>query len=77
MITTGSAGGSWWTFECKDVESKQNQVFKYQMLGMLEAMDAAASKLKDPKDILLIDLDNHRKWKIMTKDQIDKTLKSH
>jgi len=77
VITTGSAGGSWWTFECKDVESKQNQVFKYQMLGMLEAMDAAASKLKDPKDILLIDLDNQGKWKIMTKDQIDKTLKSH
>ena len=47
------------------------------MLGMLEAMDSAASVMKDPKDILLIDLDNQGKWKIMTKDQIDKTLKSH
>ena len=47
------------------------------MLGILEAMDKAASKLKDPKDILLIDLDNQGKWKIMAKDQIDKALKGH
>ena len=77
MITTRHTGDNWWTFECKDIESKQNHVFKYQMLDMLEAMDAAASKLKDPKDILLIDLDNQGKWKIMTKDQIDKAMKGH
>ena len=66
VITTRHTGGNWWTFECKDIESKQNQVFKYQMLGMLEALDSAASMMKDPKDILLIDLDNQGKWKIMT-----------
>ena len=77
VITTRSAGANWWTFECKDIESKQNQVFKYQMLGMLETLDSAAKVMKDPKDILLIDLDNQGKWKIMTKDQIDKALKGH
>jgi hypothetical protein len=40
------------------------------MLGMLEALDSAASVMKASKDILLIDLDNQGKWKIMTKDQI-------
>ena len=47
------------------------------MLGILEALDSAASEMKDPKDILLIDLDNQGKWKIMTKDQIDKAMKGH
>jgi len=75
VITTRHTGDDWWTFECKDIESKQKRVFKYEMLGMLEAMDAAASVTKDPKDILLIDLDNQGKWKTMTKDQINKALK--
>ena len=66
-----------WTFECRDLETRQNHVFKHQMLGMLEAMDAAASKLKDPKDILLIDLDNQGKWKITTKNQVDRLGKDH
>jgi hypothetical protein len=76
VITTRNTGGNWWTFECMDIESKQNRVFKYEMLGMLEALDKAASKLKDPKDILLIDLDNRGKWVIMTKDQINNAVKS-
>jgi len=77
VITTRHTGGNWWTFECKDIESKQNRVFKYEMLGMLEALDSAASLMKDPKDILLIDLDKQGKWKIVTKDQIAKAMKSH
>ncbi len=75
MVTTRHLGDNWWTFECKDIESKQNQVFKYEMLGMLEALDSAASVMKDPKDILLIDLDNQGKWKIIKENQIEKTLK--
>jgi len=75
VITTRHTGGNWWTFECKDIESKRNQVFKYEMLGMLEALDSAASVMKDPKDILLIDLDNQGKWKIMTEEEIDKAMK--
>ncbi len=77
VITTRSAGGNWWTVECKDLETKQNHVFKYEMLGMLEALDSAAKVMKDPKDILLIDLDNQERWKIMTKDQIDKVMQDY
>jgi hypothetical protein len=75
VFTTRHLGDNWWMFECKDIESKQNQVFKYKMLGMLEAMDAAARVTKDPEDILLMDLDNKGLWKIIEKDQIDKMLK--
>ena len=77
VITTRHAGDDWWTFQYIDVESKQKRVFKYQMLGMLEAMDSAASVTKDPKDILFMDLDNQGKWKIMIGDQIDKDIKAH
>lgn len=77
VITTRHTGGNWWIFECKDIESRQNRVFKCEMLGMFEALDSAASVMKDLKDILLIDLDNQGRWKIMTKDQIDKAMKSH
>ena len=76
MITTRHTGGNWWTFECKDLEKKLNRVFKYEMLGMLEALDSAAFVMKDPKDILLSDLDNQGKWGIMARDQLDKALKS-
>jgi hypothetical protein len=47
------------------------------MLGMLETLDPAVSVMKNPKDILLIDLDNQGKWKIITKDQIGKVTKRH
>jgi len=47
------------------------------MLGLFDAMDAAASVMRDPKDVLLVDLDDQGKWKILTKEQIDKTLKGH
>jgi hypothetical protein len=60
-----------------DIESNQKRVLKYKLLGMIKALDNAASKLKDPKDILMIDLDNQSKCKIMTKEQIEKAVKHH
>ena len=44
-------------------------------------LDSLSNKLpsvmKDPKDILLMDLDNQGRWSILTKDQIDKILRGH
>ena len=60
-----------------DIESRVNRIFEYQMLGIIEALDSAASVMKDPKDVLMIDLDNQGKCKIMTKDQIEKAVKRH
>jgi len=76
VITTRHAEGNWWTFECRDLKTRQGSSFRYEMLGMLEAMDAAYSVMKDPKDIMLIDLDNQGKWKIIPRNQIDKLVKN-
>jgi len=77
VMKTRRTGGNWWTFECKDIDSKQYAIFNFEMLGMLETLDSAASAMKDPKDILLMDLDNQGRWSILTKDQIDKILRGH
>jgi hypothetical protein len=35
-------------------------------------MDAAASVMRDPKDVLLVDLDDQDRWKILSKDEVDR-----
>jgi hypothetical protein len=75
VITVRRTEDCWWIFYCVDIKSKRKRVLKYKLLGTLETLDNAASKLKDPKDILMIDLDNHGKCKIMTKEQIEKASK--
>ena len=75
VIKTRHTEGSWWTFGCKDIESMQDVVFNFEMLGMLKALDSAASVMREPKDILLMDLDNQGKWAILTKEQLDKAMK--
>jgi hypothetical protein len=77
VITVRPVGDNRYVFDCRELDSKKSEVLTFRMLGLLDAMDATASVMKDPKDILLIDLDNKGKWKIMTKDQIDKVLKGH
>ena len=77
VIKTKQTRANWWTFECKDVESKQAVSFDFEMLGMLEVLDAAVSVMKDAKDILFMDLDNQGKWSILTRNQIDKILRNH
>jgi len=76
VLTARHTGDNWWTFECLDIESRVNKILKYQMLGITEALESAASITKDPRDLLMIDLDDHGKCKIMTKNQIDKAMNS-
>jgi hypothetical protein len=59
-----------YTFECRDLESKQSKVFKYKLVGLLDALDRAFSIMKGPKDIFLLDLDGGGKWKIVTEDNV-------
>jgi len=47
------------------------------MLGILETLDSVAKMMNDPEDILLIDLDNQGKWKIITRDQIARLMRAH
>ena len=75
VIKTKQTRANWWTFECKDIESKQAVSFDFEMLGMLEVLDSAVSVMKDSRDILFMDLDNQGKWGILPKNQISNILR--
>jgi hypothetical protein len=68
-----------YTFECRDLESKQSRVFKYELVGyesagLLDALDRAFSTMKSSRDIFFLDLDDNGKWKIINEDQLRKLL---
>ena len=77
VITVRPVGEYRYVFGCRELDSKKSEVLTFRLLGLLDAMDAAASVMRDPKDVLLVDLDDQGKWKIMIKDQIDKATKRH
>ena len=77
VITVRPVGDNRYVFGCRELCSEKSEVLTFRLLGLLEAMDAAASVMRDPKDVLLVDLDDQGKWKIMTKDQVDKATKRH
>ena len=74
VLRTRHLGDNWWTFECKDLDTKKDAFFDYQVLGMWEVLDKA-STMKDPKDILLIDLDQQGKWAIRTRQELEQYFK--
>jgi hypothetical protein len=59
-----------YTFDCKELDSKESKVFQYKMLGLLEALDRAVAIMKSPKDIFFLDLDHNGEWKIINEDHI-------
>jgi hypothetical protein len=65
-------GANSFTFECIDIGTRQRQAVQCQLLGLFEALDSAAPFMKNPKDILLMDLDNQGRWKIVSNDQVEK-----
>jgi hypothetical protein len=65
---------NWWTFECKDLDTKKDAFFDYQVYGMWEMLDKA-STMKDPEDILFIGLDQQGKWAIRTRQELKQYLK--
>ena len=70
VIKVKSCGDNNWTFECKDIDSKQSKTLKFSLSGFLEAADQAFSVMKSPKDIFFLDVDNEGKWKIVNEDEI-------
>jgi hypothetical protein len=77
VITVRPIGDDRYVFGCRELDSEKSEVLTFRLLGLLDAMDAAASVMREPKDVLLVDLGDQGKWKIMTKDQIDKATKRH
>ncbi len=70
VIKARSRGDNSYTFECKDIDTKQSKTLKLSLSGFLEAADQAFSIMKSPKDIFFLDLDNKGKWKVLSEDQI-------
>ncbi|MDI6691519.1 MAG: hypothetical protein QME50_06635 [Candidatus Bathyarchaeota archaeon] len=64
----------WWIFECKDIDEKEDLSFNFQILGMWELLDKA-STMQDPKEVLLIDLDQQGKWIMWTQDELKQRLR--
>ena len=76
VIIVIPVGDNTYVFDCRELDSKKSEVLTFRLLGLLEAMDAAARVTKDPRDILLADLDNQGKWKILTKEEVDRISRS-
>jgi len=76
VITVRPVGDNRYVFGCRELDSKKSEVLTFRLLGLLDAMDAAASVMRDPKDVLLVDLDNQGKWKILSKDEVDRISRS-
>jgi hypothetical protein len=72
VLKLRSKGDNSYTFECKDLDTKERREFQFKMTGLLEVADRAFSTMKSPKDILFLDLDNNGKWKIVPENQIRK-----
>ena len=72
VITIRPVGDDRYVFGCRELCSKKSEVLTFRLLGLLDAMDAAASVMGDPKDVLLVDLDDQGKWKILTKEEVDR-----
>ena len=72
VIKVKSRGDNNYTFECKDLDTKESKILQYKMSGLLEALDQAVNVLKNPKDIFFLDMDHEGKWKIVREDQINK-----
>ena len=47
-----------YTFECKDLDTKESKVLQRQMLGLLEAANRAFQEMKNAKDVLFLDCGN-------------------
>jgi hypothetical protein len=74
VITARSQGENNWGFECKHLDTKQNQTLTLNLSVFLEALDKALPAMENPKDIFLLDLDNRGQWKVVNEDLLRKTL---
>jgi hypothetical protein len=74
VITITPAGGNQYVFDCTKLESRHPMVLSVTLLGLHDALDKAAPFMKDPKDILLMSLDeqDQGQWKVIPEEQVEK-----
>jgi len=51
-------GGNNYSFETKDLDTKESKVLQCQMLGLIEAANRAFQEMKNAKDVLFLDCGN-------------------
>jgi hypothetical protein len=62
-----SYGNEKYRFECHDLSTKEEKVFRFNMSGLLEAADYAFKVMKSSKDIFFLDLDQKGKWIVVNR----------
>jgi hypothetical protein len=74
VITVTAVGDNQYVFDCMELESRRREVLNVGLLGLHEALNKAAPFMKNPKDILLMSLDEPNKgmWKVIPKEQVEK-----
>jgi hypothetical protein len=70
VLKLTSSGENNYTFECKDLNTKEDKILHFKMSGLLEAADRAFEVMKSPKDVFLLDLDRNGTWKVINEDQL-------
>jgi hypothetical protein len=58
VITIRPVGDNRYVFGCRELDSEKSEVLTFRLLGLLDAMEAASRAMRDPKDVLLVDLDD-------------------
>jgi hypothetical protein len=51
VLKRASSGDNNYTFESKDIDTKESKVLQFQILGLIEATNRAFQEMKSPKDI--------------------------
>ena len=72
VLKLRTTGDNNYTFECKDLDTKEEKTLQLNLSGLLEAADTAFKTMKNPKDIFFLDLDNNGEWKVLTEKQLSK-----
>ena len=70
VLKLRSKGDNSYTFECKDLDTKESREFQFRMTALLEAADQAFKVMKSSKDIFFLDLDSNGEWKVVNEDQL-------
>lgn len=70
VLKARSRGDNTYTFECKDLDTKEDKALLFNLSGFLEASDRAFQEMKNPKDIFFLDLDHNGEWKVINEDEL-------
>lgn len=66
VLHIDSYGNKKYRFECQDLSTEEEKVFRFNIAGLLEAADYAFQIMNSSKDIFFVDLDHNGEWTVLT-----------